>query len=82
MRRLVVNLDDSLDVFLKGQVNQNETVRNALHLYKDNISTPDTVAGIQHSYKSLKSMMEEKFEQYDYHFSQLQKLIDYLETRM
>lgn len=82
MRRLVINLDEDLDLWLKEQVNQNETVRNALKLYKDDISTPDTIAGLRKSYSGLKSYMESKFEYYDHVFSQLEKLINMLETRM
>lgn len=82
MRRLVVNLDNTLDDWLKGQVNQNETVRKALMLYKDDISTPDTIAGLRKSYSKLGSYMEEKFEYYDFVFKQLEKLISMLETRM
>lgn len=81
MRKLLLTLDDTLDEFLKGEVNQSETIRNALHLYKDNISTPDTVAGIQGSYKSLKRMMDDKFEYYDQCFSRMDKLIKEIESQ-
>lgn len=82
MRRLIINLDDELDLWLSEQVNQNETVRNALKLYKDDITTPDTIAGLRQSYAKLTSYMETKFEYYDSVFSQLEKLINMLETRM
>lgn len=81
MRRLVVNLDDDLDLWLGKQVNQNETVRKALELYKGDITT-DTIPGLRQSYAILRTMMEEKFEYYDMVFAQLEKLINTLETRM
>lgn len=82
MRRLVINLDNSLDEWLQGQTNQNETVRNALNLYKDDITTPDTIAGLRKTYKGLTNFLQSKFEYYDSVFSQLEKLISMLETRM
>lgn len=82
MRRLVINLDDSLDDWLSKEVNQNETVRNALYLYKDDITTPDTIAGLRKSYKILMGYMETKFEYYDKVFRDLEKLISQLETRI
>ena len=82
MRRIVINLDDDLDPWLAKQTNQNETVRNALKLYKHDISTPDTIAGLRKSYATLKVYMEDHFERYDESFKQLDKLISYLETRM
>jgi hypothetical protein len=82
MRRLVINLDEDLDLWLAKQVNQNETVRNALFLYKDDISTPDTIHGLRKSYKQLLDYQKEKFEYYDQCFARLDKLISVLETRM
>lgn len=82
MRRLVINLDEELDLWLAKQVNQNETVRRALELYKDDINTPDTIGGLRKSFVGLKSYMESKFDYYDYAFKQLEKLINVLETRM
>lgn len=82
MRRLVVNLDNTLDEWLQDEINQNETVRKALYLYKDDISTPDTIAGLRKSYSRLTAFMETKFEYYDSVFKQLEKLINTLETRM
>lgn len=82
MRRLVINLDNELDPWLAKQTNQNDTVRKALYLYKDDISTPDTIAGLRKSYSKLTSYMETKFEAYDNSFHKLDKLIDVLETRM
>lgn len=74
-------LDDELDPWLAGQVNQAETVRNALRLYKGDIST-DGMEAIKASYKYLKNFMEERLENYDESFKKLDKLIEYLETRM
>jgi hypothetical protein len=82
MRRLVVNLDNTLDQWLEGEINQNETVRKALYLYKDDISTPDTIHGLRKSYTKLTGFMETKFEYYDKVFRDLEKLINVLETRM
>lgn len=82
MRRLVVNLDNTLDDWLKHELNQNETIRKALYLYKDDITIPDTIAGLRKSYVILKTYMETKFEYYDTVFKQLEKLINMLESRM
>ncbi len=82
MRRLVVNLDNTLDEWLQGRINQNETVREALYLYKDDISTPDTIQGLRKSYENLTKYLKTKHEYYDSVFSQLEKLINMLETRL
>ncbi len=82
MRKLLITLDEELDLWLAEQLNQNETVRNALKLYKEDISTPDTIEGLRKSYKQLQQYMEVRFEAYDYSFKQLDKLINHLETRM
>lgn len=82
MRRLVVNLDNTLDEWLKGEANQNETIRKALYLYKGDITTPDTIAGLRKSYIKLLKYMQDKHEYYDSVFSQLEKLINMLETRI
>lgn len=78
----MVNLEEDLDLWLAKQTNQNETVRKALYLYKDDISTPDTIAGLKKSYVKLGSFMQEKFKYYDKVFADLEKLVSYLETRM
>jgi hypothetical protein len=80
-RKLLITLDDDLDLWLSKQVNQNETVRNALTLYKDDITT-DTVGGLRQSYKGLRTYMEHKFDTYDISFRKLDKLVEHLETRM
>lgn len=80
-RKLLVTLDDELDLWMAGQANQADTVRKALMLYKGDIST-DTVSGIRQSYGNLRSFMEDKFDRYDNSFCKLDKLIDFLETRM
>jgi len=82
MRKLLVTLDDSLDDWLKGQANQNETVRQALMLYKEDISTPDTISGLRRSYAKLTAFLETKTEYYDTVFIKLEKLIKELEMRM
>lgn len=82
MRRLVVNLDNTLDQWLEKEINQNETIRKALYLYKDDISTPDTIQGLRKSYKVLLGFMETKFEYYDQCFRRMDKLINDIESRM
>jgi hypothetical protein len=81
MRRLLITLDDELDPWMARQANQSETVRNALNIYKGDIST-DTIQGLRQSYTRLTKYMEDKFEYYDSVFKQLEKLISMLETRM
>lgn len=82
MRRLVVNLDNTLDQWLEKEVNQNETIRKALYLYKDDISTPDTIHGLRKTYGTLTKYMEVKFEYYDECFRRMDKLINDLESKL
>lgn len=82
MRKLVISLDNTLDEWLAGEVNQNETVRNALYLYKEDITTPDTLASIKKSYKALTSYMKSHFEVYDESFKKMDRLINDLQNRM
>lgn len=49
MRKLLVTLDDELDIWLKSQINQTETVREALRIYKGNIKEP-TLNGIRQAF--------------------------------
>lgn len=83
MRKLLIELDDELDLWLQGRVNQNETTRNALRLYKGDITTDeDVIKGMRESFSILKKYMEAKFTYYDKVFEDLEKLISMLETRM
>lgn len=82
MRRLLVNLDNTLDEWLANEINQNETVRKALYLYKDDISTPDSMAALRRSYEKLTTYLKSKHKSYDESFRKLDKLIQELETRM
>jgi hypothetical protein len=81
MRKLLITLDDDLDPWLASKVNQNEVVRNALSIYKGDITT-DTLEGMRHSYSSLKKSIEVHFDYYDECFSRMDKLISVLESRM
>lgn len=81
MRRLVINLPNTLDEWLASEPNQNETVRKALNLYKGDITT-DGITQIKDSYLLLTKLLNQKFEYYDRVFGQLEKLIQTLETRM
>lgn len=81
MRRLVITLDDDLDLWLAKQINQNETVRKALELYKGDITT-DTVQGLRQSYAVLLKSFDERFALYDLAFERMDKLIGVLEARM
>lgn len=64
MRRLVVNLDDDLDLWLTGKVNQNDTVRKALKLYKGDITT-DTVEGMRVAYARIIQLLQKQTESYN-----------------
>ena len=83
MRRLVVNLDNTLDEWLKGYKNQNEIVRNALTLYKGDIKT-DTVQGLRIGFHQLNqhfAELEQRFiEQYEM-VEELAKRIEELYNR-
>ena len=80
MRRLVINLDDELDLWLSKQTNQNETVRKALELYKGDITT-DTVQGLRESYKVLRNDIQAGFDAQGEVNLLVDKLIDFLEMR-
>jgi hypothetical protein len=82
MRKLLITLDEDLDLWLANELNQNETVRKALKLYKEDISTPDTIAGLRQSYSNLHKYMDAKFQEQDVYFQRLDKLLSMLETRM
>lgn len=81
MKKVLITLDDELAKELEKSVNMSETVREALRVYNGHIST-DTVAGLRQSYRTLQKYMELKFEYYDKCFADMQKLINFLETRM
>ena len=53
MRKLLITLDDNLDPWLKRFPNQNEVVRKALAVYKEDITT-DVVAGLRKAFRELK----------------------------
>jgi metal-responsive CopG/Arc/MetJ family transcriptional regulator len=82
MRKLIVTLDEDLSKKLANYPNQSETIRKALNLYIDDISTPDTIEGLRKTYSQLIKYLEAKTEYYDYVFKQLEKLINMLETRI
>lgn len=81
MRRLNITLDDECDTLLAQHTNQAQTVRECIKMYHGGITT-DTLTGMRESYIQLKKYMEDKFEYYDLMFTQLEKLINMLETRM
>lgn len=81
MRKLLLTLDDYCDKELSKYPNQSETLREAFRIYNGNIST-DTLNGMRRSYKALMDFQKSKFEYYDSVFAQLEKLINYLETRL
>ena len=53
MRKLLITLDDNLDLWLGSFPNQNEVVRKALAVYKEDITT-DVVAGLRKAFRELK----------------------------
>lgn len=80
-RKLLITLDNELDPWLAKQPNQAETVRKALTIYKSNIST-DTIDGLRESYKHLLKTITSRFDAYDESFKKMDRLIEYIETRM
>jgi len=82
MRRLVINLDNTLDEWLSGEINQNKTVRDALYLYKGDITTPENLKSIKDSYIVLTKYMKAHFDEYDKSFKRMDKLIQELENRL
>lgn len=81
MRKLLVTLNDELSKELAKYPNQSEIVRDALRVYNNDIST-DTVRGLRQSYALIIKRLDDSFAKYDESFQKLDKLIDYLETRM
>ena len=81
MRRLVVTLDEECDTLLRRHNNQNQIVRDSIKLYHGDITTGEMV-NIRRAFLALTKFLEQKTEYYDQVFSQLEKLISTLETRM
>lgn len=81
MKRILISFTDEQAKELSKQINMSQTVRNAVDIYNEHIST-DTVQGLRQSYQALKNYQKEKFEYYDECFARLDKLINMLETRM
>lgn len=81
MKKLLVTLDDDLAKELDKFPNKSQIVREALKIYNEHIST-DTVEGLRQSYDILRKFMGEKFEVYDESFRRMDKLIEYIESRM
>lgn len=81
MKKLLVTLDDELSKELEKYPNKSQAIREALKIYNGHIST-DTVEGLRESYKQLQAFMADKFAVYDESFSRMDKLIEYIETRM
>lgn len=67
MRKLLITLDNDLDDWLKTQINQSDTVRKALMIYKGDISTEvgSMVAGLRTMYGEFQEMKERNQELYD-----------------
>lgn len=70
MRRLVINLDDDLDLWLSKKTNQNQIVRDALYLYKDDITT-ESIEGIRQTYTVIAKTLKEIDSKIDYIANQL-----------
>lgn len=75
-----MNLDNTLDEWLSEQVNQNKTVRDALYLYKGDISTSVNMENLIKSYRALINYIQPKFESYDESFDKLNKLLEQIES--
>lgn len=82
MRRLMVTLDNTLDEWLEGKINQAAIVRKALYMYKGDITTPDTLEGLRESYGRLLKHQQTKFEFYDECFERMDKLINLVESKL
>ena len=81
MKKILITLDDDTAKVLDKYPNKSHVVREALNVYLGHIST-DTVSGLRQSYKQLQSFMENKFDGYDESFRRMDKLIEYIESRM
>lgn len=82
MRRLVVNLDEDLDLWLQGFSNQNDIARKALRLYKGDITT-DSIEGMRvafwkltNKYKELELRFNEQYEMVEKLYNSIQEMIN------
>jgi hypothetical protein len=78
MRRLVVNLPNTLDEWLAGQPNQNETVRKALEIYKGDITT-DTLEGMRIAFGRVLKKQQEMEARFNEQYEMVEKLYNKLE---
>ena len=58
MRKLLVVLDDEQDKWLASQVNQSETIRKAIDIYRGDADT-STLDGIRAAFIQIKQQQEE-----------------------
>lgn len=79
MRKLLVTLDDELDNWLSGHINQTEVIREALRVYKGDIKTP-TLDGIKQAFNQsqrntaiIKDYLKEIDSKLDYIASRLEE---------
>lgn len=81
MKKVLVILPDDMAKELRKSPNMSQTIRDALAIYNEHIST-DTIQGLRKSYDILLKRMDERFTAYDEKFERMDKLLGYLETRM
>lgn len=81
MKRVLIVLSDEQYKVLKQSPNMSDTVRKALDIYNEHITT-DTVQGLRQSYAVLLKSFDERFAVYDLAFERMDKLIGVLEARM
>jgi hypothetical protein len=72
MRRLLVTLDDDLDLCLAKYPNQAEIVRNAVRLYHGDI-TPDTIDGMRAAFAQLTKQIKELEETLNFQYSLVER---------
>lgn len=65
MRKLLINLTDEDANLLEGEDNKSETLRQALRLYKSDIST-DTLEGFRVAFTETRRMLKEMDSKLDY----------------
>ena len=58
MRRINITIDDETSKVLEGKLNKSETIRQALLIHNDDVST-DTLAGMRRSFEKLLARMTE-----------------------
>ena len=79
MKRKLITLDEETSNLLAKSPNASEMVRQALRVYKEDIST-DTIAGMREAFRRLSEQNKELQSSVDYLIEQLDNLPERLRS--